>query len=162
MFLKFPSKVLAEIFLRDENINDLIEKNVFRSDEYEQFGKAEEFLWAVRCQMHHLSDRAIEKLSFDLQVEVATAMGYKDSQARRGVEIFMQDYFRHATSVGDLTRIFLTFLEASHAKPAPLLQRIFSKKPMIKPDYIVVHNRISIKSTKHFLRDPLNLLRLFL
>ena len=29
----------------------------------------------------------------------------------------MQDYFRHATAVGDLTRIFLTKLEASTSKP---------------------------------------------
>ncbi len=28
----------------------------------------------------------------------------------------MQDYFRHATRVGELTRIFLTELEARHAK----------------------------------------------
>ena len=137
------------------------EKNVFRSDEYEQFGKAEEFLWAVRCQMHHLSDRAIEKLSFDLQVEVATAMGYKDSPARRAVEIFMQDYFRHATRVGDLTRIFLTSLEAVHAKDEPLLERIFKRRPKIGDEYTVIHNRLAIKSEEKFLENPINLLKLF-
>ena len=152
---------IAKYVYKTQNISDLIELNVFRSDEQEQFDKAEEFLWAVRCQMHHLSDRAIEQLSFDLQVEVATAMGYKDSQARRGVEIFMQDYFRHATRVGDLTRIFLTSLEAVHAKDEPLLERIFKRRPKIGEEYAVIHNRLAIKSEEKFLENPINLLKLF-
>ena len=73
----------------------------------------------------------------------------------------MQDYFRQATSVGDLTRIFLTALEASHVKSEPLLERIFRKRPTVKSDYMVLHNRLSISAPENFLSDPLNLLRLF-
>ena len=152
---------IAKYVYQTQNISDLVDLNVFRSDEYLQFEQAEEFLWAVRCQMHHLADRAIEQLSFDLQVEVATAMGYKDSQARRAVEIFMQDYFRHATRVGDLTRIFLTSLEAVHAKDEPLLERIFKRRPKIGDEYKVIHNRLAIKSEEKFLENPINLLKLF-
>ena len=152
---------IAKYVYQTQNISDLVNLNVFRSDEYLQFEQAEEFLWAVRCQMHHLADRAIEQLSFDLQVEVASAMGYHDSRDQRAVEIFMQDYFRHATRVGDLTRIFLTSLEAVHAKDEPLLERIFKRKPKIDNDYIVIHNRLAIKSEKEFLTNPINLLKLF-
>ncbi|MEK9568262.1 MAG: [protein-PII] uridylyltransferase [Paracoccaceae bacterium] len=152
---------IAKYVYQTQNISDLVDLNVFRSDEYLQFEQAEEFLWAVRCQMHHLADRAIEQLSFDLQVEVASAMGYHDSRDQRAVEIFMQDYFRHATRVGDLTRIFLTSLEAVHAKDEPLLERIFKRKPKIDNDYIVIHNRLAIRSEKEFLTNPINLLKLF-
>ena len=152
---------IAKYVYQTQNINDLVDLNVFRSDEYLQFEQAEDFLWAVRCQMHHLADRAIEQLSFDLQVEVASAMGYHDSRDQRAVEIFMQDYFRHATRVGDLTRIFLTSLEAVHAKDEPLLERIFKRKPKIDNNYIVIHNRLAIKSEKEFLTNPINLLKLF-
>ena len=152
---------IAKYVYQTQNISDLVDLHVFRSDEYLQFEQAEEFLWAVRCQMHHLADRAIEQLSFDLQVEVASAMGYHDSRDQRAVEIFMQDYFRHATRVGDLTRIFLTSLEAVHAKDEPLLERIFKRKPKIDNNYIVIHNRLAIKSEKEFLTNPINLLKLF-
>ncbi len=47
----------------------------------------------------------------------------------------MQDYFRHATAVGDLTRIVLTSLEADHTKDAPLLMRIFKRQPKVKAGY---------------------------
>lgn len=140
---------------------DLVKLGVFRPEEYQKFKRAEGFLWAVRSHLHLIAGRAADQLSFDLQVEVAGRMGYRDRAGRRGVEIFMQEYFRHATGVGELTRIFLTALEASHAKAEPLLDRIFRRRPTVRADYQVVHNRLSIKTPDAFLQSPLNLLRLF-
>jgi len=144
-----------------QNSAELVALDVFRAEEFDRFKQAEDFLWSVRSHLHLLSNRATEQLSFDMQVEVADRMGYKDRAGRRGVELFMQDYFRHATAVGDLTRIFLTKLEAIHAKNAPLLERIFRRKPKVKPGYVVVHNRLDIADPDAFLADKLNLLRLF-
>ncbi len=144
-----------------EQIEDLVRLKVFRPEEYERFQKAENFLWAVRCHLHLVTNRPNEQLTFDLQVEVAERMGYEDCAGRRAVEHFMQDYFRNATRVGDLTRIFLTKLEAIHAKPEPLLQRIFSRKPRVKDGYHVIHGRLAVLNEAAFLSDPLNLLRIF-
>jgi len=140
---------------------ELVDLGVFRAEEFERFIQAEDFLWATRSHLHLITRRPSETLSFDMQVEVAERMGYKDRAGRRAVEVFMQDYFRHATAVGDLTRIFLTKLEAIHAKGAPLLERIFRRKPKMKPGYKVIHNRLDIVDPAAFLADKLNLLRLF-
>ncbi|WP_299417517.1 [protein-PII] uridylyltransferase [uncultured Sulfitobacter sp.] len=144
-----------------EHSADLVNKGVFRADEYETFKEAENFLWAVRGHLHLLTKRATEQLTFDMQVSVAEAMQYQDSAGRRAVEVFMQAYFRHATAVGDLTRIFLTKLEDMHVKSEPLLERLFRRRPRIKEGYVVVHNRIALKDEAAFLANPLNLLRLF-
>jgi [protein-PII] uridylyltransferase len=130
-------------------------------DEFAIFEQAESFLWAARGHLHLVAGRPMEQLTFDLQVEVATRMGYTDQKGRRGVEFFMQDYFRQATAVGDLTRIILSKLEAMHAKGEPLLERIFRRKPKVKKGYTVVHNRLSIEDDDAFLRDNLNILRIF-
>ena len=122
---------------------------------------AEDFLWAVRGHLHLITGRPTEKLTFDMQVQVADAMGYEDTSGRRAVEIFMQEYFLHATVVGDLTRIFLTKLEADHVKDDPLLERIFRRRPRGKEGYKVVHNRIGIADEADFLKDKLNILRIF-
>ncbi|MEI4260577.1 [protein-PII] uridylyltransferase [Roseovarius sp. D0-M9] len=140
---------------------DLIGQGMFTADEFDTFAKAENFLWAVRCQLHLITGRPNDKLSFDLQVDVAERMGYSDTAGRRGVEVFMQDYFRHATAVGDLTRIFLTQLEAAHIKSEPLLQRLFRRKRKLKDGYVEVHGRLAIVDEDAFLADPINLLRLF-
>ena len=152
---------IAKYIYKVANIADLVAKGVFNADEYKTFKEAEEFLWAVRGHLHLTTNRATEQLSFDMQAQVASAMGYRDQGGRRGVEVFMQAYFRQATAVGDLTRIFLTSLEAIHAKPEPLLERIFRRRPKIKEGFHVVHNRISIKNDKNFLADKLNLLRIY-
>lgn len=144
-----------------EHSADLVAEGVFSEDEYETFKAAENFLWAVRGHLHLLTKRATEQLTFDMQVSVAEAMQYQDRAGRRAVEVFMQAYFRHATAVGDLTRIFLTKLEDMHVKSEPLLERLFRRKPRIRDGYVVTHNRIALKSDETFLGDPLNLLRLF-
>ncbi|MEL7154739.1 MAG: [protein-PII] uridylyltransferase, partial [Pseudomonadota bacterium] len=140
---------------------DLVPIGVFTEEEFDSFVKAEDFLWAVRCHLHLLTGRATEQLTFDMQVQVAAAMNYADRSGRRAVEVFMQDYFLHATEVGDLTRIFLTKLEAMHVKDEPLLERWFKRKPRVKAGYRVIHNRLDVEDPDTFLSDKLNLLRLF-
>ncbi|MCE8007584.1 [protein-PII] uridylyltransferase [Aestuariivita sp.] len=144
-----------------EDAGELVNLGVFRPEEFERFVKAEDFLWAVRAHLHLTAGRPVEMLTFDMQVEVAARLGYEDRAGRRGVERFMQDYFRHATAVGDLTRIFLSDLEATHVKSEPLLERIFRRRPRVKPGYAVVHNRLNIADPQTFLGDKLNILRVF-
>lgn len=143
------------------NVKELVKLKVFNEDEFQLFKRAEDFLWAVRCHLHLITNRPSDQLNFDLQVEVAARMGYEDKDGRRAVEHFMQEYFRNATATGDLTRIFLTKLEAMHVKNEPLLQRIFRRNPRVKKGYKVVHNRLAVDNEKTFLADKLNLLRLF-
>ncbi len=144
-----------------QDVAELVPLGLFTPEEFQTFVQAEDFLWAVRSHLHLVTGRATEQLTFDLQVEVADRMGYKDRAGRRAVEIFMQRYFREATRVGELTRIFLTKLEALHMKNAPLLERIFRRRPRMKPGYSVVHGRLDVADPDKFLADKVNMLRLF-
>jgi [protein-PII] uridylyltransferase len=152
---------IAKYIYHVDQAVELVELGFFSADEYKSFRQAETFLWAVRCHLHHLTRRPMDQLTFDLQVDVAERMGYHDSAGRRGVEHFMQAYFRHATRVGELTRIFLTALEARHVKREPLLVGLFRRRRKVKDGYVIIQNRMSILDEKSFLADPLNLLRVF-
>jgi len=140
---------------------DLVELGMFTEEEFATFTQAEDFLWAVRNQIHLITNRAMDQLTFDLQVEVADAMGYERTTGRRGVEVFMQDYFRHATRVGELTRIFLTKLEANHTKQEPMLTRLFSRAKKVKDGFKIEQNRITVADEASFIAEPLNILHLF-
>ncbi len=144
-----------------DQAEELVALGFFRAEEYQTFRRAETFLWAVRCHMHHIAGRAVEQLTFDLQVGVAERMEYHDHSGRRGVEHFMQDYFRHATHVGELTRIFLTELEARHVKREPLLRNLLNKRKKMRDGFKVVQNRLDVEDPDTLFRDPLNILRLF-
>ncbi|MGR3714924.1 MAG: [protein-PII] uridylyltransferase [Shimia sp.] len=152
---------IAKYVYHVTEVRELVALDVLQEEELDLFVAAENFLWAVRGHLHLIAGRPSEVLSFDVQVEVADALGYTDTGGRRGVEHFMQDFFRHATSVGDLTRIILTKLEADHAKAAPLMERIFRRRPRVKAGYEVIHNRLAVADEDRFLADPLNMLRLF-
>ncbi|MDP5360091.1 MAG: [protein-PII] uridylyltransferase, partial [Paracoccaceae bacterium] len=140
---------------------DLVGLKVFTREEFETFVTAEDFLWAVRCHLHLISGRAVDQLTFDMQVEVATAMGYRDHGGRRGVEHFMQAYFRQATNVGELTRIFLTALEANHTKSEPTLLKLLTRRKRAKPPYAIKQNRLTVADERAFFADKLNMLRIF-
>ena len=146
---------------RVPNAEGLVGAGLLSREEFDSFARAEDFLWAVRCHLHYITGRAADVLSFDLQVEVAGRMGYRDTGGRRAVEHFMQDYFRQATRVGELTRIFLTELEARHAKREASLMGIFRKTKRVKAGYKLVQGRIDVTDPAAFLADKLNLLRVF-
>ncbi|WP_374041594.1 [protein-PII] uridylyltransferase [Ruegeria sp. YS9] len=152
---------IAKYIYGVQDVAELVPLGLFTPEEFKTFVQAEEFLWAVRSHLHLVTGRATEQLTFDMQVEVAARMGYEDRAGRRAVEVFMQRYFREATRVGELTRIFLTKLEALHVKGAPLLERIFRRRRRVKAGYKVVHGRLDVADPDKFLSDKVNLLRLF-
>lgn len=152
---------IAKYIHRVDKAAELVPLGFYSEEEYQNFRGAETFLWAVRCHLHHATGRAVDQLTFDLQPEIAARMGYADHGGRRAVEHFMQDYFRHATRVGELTRIFLTALEARHVKKKPGLMGIFARRRKVRPGYRVDLNRLNIADPAAFLTDPLNLLRIF-
>ncbi len=149
-------KYLHEI----QDTAELVRMNVFRQEEFDAFVRAENFLMAVRCHLHLIAGRAQDQLTFDRQVEVARRMGYRDRGGRREVEHFMQDYFRHATRVGELTRIFLTALEERHVKRQPMLAGLFRRRRVAK-GYRIEFNRLNIANETEFFSDRLNILRIF-
>ncbi len=154
---------IAKYTRRVKTVSALVDAKVFTAEERDDFAAAENFLWATRSHLHLVANRANEVLSFDIQVEVASRMGYRDHSARRGVEHFMQDYFRHATRVGELTRILLTDLEAQHVKQEPAILTMFrnARRKKLKDGYKLRQNRLDVAGPKTFLKNPLNILRAF-
>jgi [protein-PII] uridylyltransferase len=139
----------------------LVGAGLLNRDEFDAFARAENFLWAVRCHLHYIAGRATDQLTFDAQVEVAARMGYRDSGGRRAVEHFMQDYFRQATRVGELTTVFLTQLEARHAKGEARIMGFLRRNKPVRAGLKLVQGRIDAIDAKAFLADNLNLLRIF-
>ncbi|HEX3756387.1 MAG TPA: [protein-PII] uridylyltransferase [Rhizomicrobium sp.] len=155
---------IGKYLYRVEDAADLVEHNVFTQAEYRTFQKAEAFLWNVRVHLHYLTGRPEERLSFDLQPQLAEMLGYRDTEKpRRAVEQFMKAYFLVAKDVGDLTRIFCAALEEQHRKPRPLLRRMlpgFLKPRTANDDFYVENGRLTAQPGV-FRQDPVNVLRIF-
>ena len=76
---------IAKYVYRVREPEELIEKGVFNRAEFMLFRRCEDFLWSVRCHMHFVTGRAEERLSFDIQREIAVRLGYTSASrpARR-------------------------------------------------------------------------------
>src|ERR1017187_8054604 len=118
---------IAKYVYRVREPEELIDRGVFDRDEYNMFRRCEDFLWSVRCNTHFLCGRAEERLSFDIQREIAVRLGYTEHPGMQDVERFMKHYFLTAKHVGDLTAILCAGLEERQAKPAPVLSRVIAR-----------------------------------
>ncbi|MET0970265.1 MAG: [protein-PII] uridylyltransferase [Tardiphaga sp.] len=160
---------IAKYVYRVRDTHELVDHGVFDAHEYRTFRRCEDFLWSVRCNLHFVSRRPEERLSFDLQREIAQRLGYTSHPGMQDVERFMKHYFLVAKQVGDLTAILCAKLEDQQAKPAPALTRMMAK---LRPDmhrrrvpgsdaFIIDNNRINLAAPDVFKEDPLNLMRIF-
>ena len=158
---------IAQYLHPGEAREGVVELDLFERREVAAFVRAFDFLWAVRCHLHFATGRPEERLSFDLQPEIARRMGYGDRGDAPAVERFMRRYFMIASQVGALTRTFCAKLEAEETKNHPQgLSRLLGKrrtvtKPLDTPGFHVEGGRLTISDQHTFERDPVNLLRLF-
>jgi [protein-PII] uridylyltransferase len=148
---------------------DLEAKNVFTREEVARFIRCEDFLWAVRCHLHFMTGRNVDRLSFELQAELAERLGYTAHAGLKHVERFMKHYFLIAKEVGDLTRIFCAVLEAQEMKKSPGMVefwRGFTSKSKAAPipsndNFRIDTGRMNVSHESAFASDPVNILRLF-
>jgi [protein-PII] uridylyltransferase len=159
---------IAKYVYRVRDVEELIDRGVFDRNELKLFRRCEDFLWSVRCHMHFLTDRAEERLSFDIQREIAVRLGYTERPGLKDVERFMKHYFLIAKDVGDLTAILCAALEDQQAKPAPVLSRVIARfrphgrRPLRESeDFVDDNNRLTVADPDVFSRDPVNLIRMF-
>src|SRR5438093_8436916 len=159
---------IAKYVYRVREPQELLQHGVFDEQEYRIFRRCGDFLWSVRCHMHFLTGRAEERLSFDIQREIAVRLGYTEHPGLKDVERFMKHYFLIAKDIGDLTAILCAKLENSHAKSMPVLSRMMAKfRPRARQtlsdseDFVVDYNRINVADENVFKRDPINLIRIF-
>lgn len=140
---------------------ELVRKGLFTRAEYRKFRRAENFLWAVRCHLHIITDRAEDRLTFDLQREVAERMDYSDRTGSSSVERFMKFYFTNAKTVGDLTGLFLSHLEEAQAQR---LHHRFTRRPKALKKlngFQLDQDRIVISNDAFFRDDPVRMIEMF-
>ena len=152
---------IAKYLYRVSEPGDLVAKGVLTKAEARLFERAERFLNTVRCHIHFLTGRADDRLSFDLQREIAGRLGYQDRPGSRGVERFTKHYYLHAKTVGDLTRIFIAALEDSHRRKPKLAALWQTLRPRQLEGFKLDGERLAVATPDAFTADPVAILRLF-
>ncbi|MBC9033038.1 [protein-PII] uridylyltransferase [Sphingomonas sp. JC676] len=141
---------------------ELVEAGLLTKLEFRQFRRAENFLWAVRCQLHQITGRAEDRLTFDVQREIAERMRYSDRPGMSKVERFMRFYFLQAKVVGDLTGVFLAHLDEKFAARGRRfgLPALWRGQRKLK-GFVLDRGRLALPNDHFFRDDPVRLVELF-
>lgn len=142
-----------------EGVGSLVEQGLLTATEARQFRRAESFLWAVRINLHAIAGRAEERLTFDVQPELARRLGYTDRDGMSAVERFMRHYFLIVRTVGDLTGLFLAQLEEQTSRRAWLPG--LTRKPARLNGFTLRRGRLGVPSDDFFRAEPTRLIELF-
>lgn len=126
---------------RAETMEALAGQGLLSSREAVAVMDAQDFLWRVRALLHFQTRMAYETLTFEAQLWLAERLGCHDRPHLMGVERFMQQYYRHVTTVHDVCARVLercrrpSFAERiARLRPAPRLEQHF----LIRGDYLDV------------------------
>ncbi|SNS88973.1 [protein-PII] uridylyltransferase [Sphingopyxis indica] len=152
---------IGKFIHRVRTVPELVDAGLLTAKELRQFSRAENFLLAVRCHLHILAGRAEDRLTFDFQREIAARMQFADRPGKSPVERFMQLYFLHAKSVGDLTGTFLAHLDEQMAARGRRFLPTIRRRPGKLNGFVLDRGRLALPSDDFFEADPVRLLEIF-
>ena len=132
----------------------------------EKYLKASDFLWTTRFHLHDLTGGKDDRLTFDLQPEIAARLGFDDGATEIAVERFMRRYFLTAMDVGSLTRLVSAKLEADAWKTTPRGLGRFLPGNALDDDegdaaFSVREGRVDFADPRQIAKQPYLLMRLF-
>jgi [protein-PII] uridylyltransferase len=154
---------IARSLAPDSPLGARVMDDLLTARERRTFVESFDFLWRTRAHLHLIAGRAEEKLTFDLQPEVAKRMGWRGRGDEPAVERFMRRYFLVARDVGGLTRALSAKLEARQQKPTLSLSRLIPgrKRKLGVEGFVEDAGRLSVTGPEVFAEAPEKLLILF-
>jgi [protein-PII] uridylyltransferase len=94
-----------------DTLRDLVAHGFITEAEFVELDECQCVLWRIRFALYIVSGRSDTRVLFDYQRRMAELFGYGDSQANRGVEHLMQDYYRAAMRISMLNEMLLRYFD---------------------------------------------------
>jgi len=98
---------VAKVRFKVRSAAELLQKGVLPPAEIQVLQVSRDYLLRVRNHLHFLSGRREDRLTYEMQDEIAPLFGFSDDDGRTGVERFLQAYYATANGVGHFTGAIL-------------------------------------------------------
>ena len=82
-----------------QSLREINEAHALSNEEIESLYHSVDFSLRVRNELHYLTERKTDVLTYDTQKQLAANLGYQSSTQSQLVEEFMRDYYLHATNI---------------------------------------------------------------
>lgn len=148
---------IGVIFLGTPLVSALTDAGWLSAEEALWLEQAEDFLWRVRLQLHHLSGKRQDRLLMADQEVLAKRLGFLDGTEGSAVEAFMHLYYRHTARIRRIAGFLLDRLSHETKKP-----RRFSRRKTVLPGpFLLEDNHLSFMEPERIRERPDQLMTLF-
>ena len=147
---------LCKKLLGINKIEELLDHHILTEKQLQQLIDSRDFLSLIRYSLHSLSKRAENRLLFEYQKKLAKQLHYKDQDHLIGVEIFMQDYYKSASTISRMNEIILQILKQN------ILETNNKKAKSINQSFQIKNQLVGLKNGIRFKDRPSLLLEIFL
>jgi [protein-PII] uridylyltransferase len=150
---------VAKIKYKITQPRELIVKGVLSEEELIAYDNSLSYLWKLRNELHYLSGRKNDQLTFDAQIKLAQFFGYADKGKSLAVEEFMRDYYLHATKVEHVTSSIISRCVVREEGAGKLLG-YFIRRP-VGEGFYVMKGELVIPDESIIEKDPTRLMKIF-
>ncbi len=117
------------------------------------------FILKTRIMMHLFAQKKVDKLTFDIQENIAKAFYYKDGKFLNKIEYFMHDYYLNAKNIHNISKLIINLL----IKPRILVSRSKEDEKtgiIIENNLYLENGSITVRDKGLFLSDVKNIFNL--
>ncbi len=149
---------IGRVKLNAKDLDALALNAVVSSGDVAKLKEAQDFLLRVRNELHFSASKHQDQLTFDNQEKVSQALDYQGEGSLKAVEVFMRDYYLHASETSRLTALIIHRLTESG-------RRMWSRKyrfgRTLREGVRVANEQLTITAPAILKKEPGNLIRIF-
>ena len=112
---------IAQARFRARGLTELLQQSVLPRSEVDVLAAARDFMLRIRNHLHYLRGSKEDRLTFDLQEEVAAYLGYRNSERGLAVEQFMRHYYLAAKAIRRVAEALIARCEEIKQRRGPFL-----------------------------------------
>ncbi|MGC8554807.1 MAG: HD domain-containing protein [Candidatus Acidulodesulfobacterium sp.] len=153
IFFKNPEETVIEVLKANKTDTSLKKEDI--TDLY----NGKKFILKTRIMMHLIAGKKNDRLTFDVQENIANAFFYKDGKFLNKIEYFMHDYYLNAKNIHNISKLIINIL----IEPKILISKNKEKKQkeiIIENNFFLKNGLIAVKNKELFLSEEKNIFNL--
>lgn len=143
-----------------KDLHLLSKRNIISSSVADASRASLDFLWWLRNELHYVTKRKTDKLSFEVQQTVAKNLGYSDKGSILAEEAMMRDYYLRAEHLSEFTSLIIDIVNDKEWVGSRMLKLMRSIK--LSDGFSITDRKISFQPGQaDFSTYPTRIMRLF-
>jgi [protein-PII] uridylyltransferase len=98
---------IGRVKVNAKDLDALALGGIVSAEDVAKLKAAQDFLLRVRNELHFSAGKHRDQLTFDEQEKVSQALGYQGEGSLKAVEVFMREYYLHASETSRVTSLII-------------------------------------------------------